>query len=249
VICGGAPLGKELGEYFEALGIQILEGYGLTETCAPVAINRPGEIRFGTVGRPLPEVSVRIAEDGEILIRSRKLFRGYYKMPEETAAAFTQGWFRTGDVGHLDDDGYLRITDRKKDLIITSGGKNVAPQKIENLMKADPLIAECAVYGDRRHYLTAVLSLDPAALRDLAISRGIPATDPAVLCARPEIIAAVDERVKRCNARLASYETIKKFLLVPEEFSIENGALTPSQKLRRAVVHERYRARLEALYS
>jgi len=248
-VCGGAPLPKEIGEFFQIIGIQVLEGYGLTETTAPVTLNLPGASKFGSVGRPLPEVSIKLAADGEIQVRSRKVFKGYYKMPEETQAAFDQGYFLTGDIGHIDSEGFLHITDRKKDIIITSGGKNIAPQKIENLAKVHKYISQFVVHGDGRHYLTALITLDQAATTQYAHDSQILFSDFAGLVSSPKLQALVQRIVDDVNSKLASYETIKKFIILPGDFTIESGELTPSLKVKRAFIEKRYRAELDVLYS
>ncbi len=247
-ICGGAPLPREIGEFFEIVGIKTLEGYGLTETCAPVAVNTPDDTRYGTVGKPLPESQIRIAEDGEILIKSRKVFKEYYKMPEETAEVLKDGWFHTGDIGYLDQDGFLHITDRKKDLIITSGGKNIAPQKIENLAKAYPLITQFVVQGDARHYLTALVNIDRESIERYAREQQILHSGYEELLRNPKVTALVQKYVSQLNAQLSSFETIKKFVILPQEFSVETGELTPSLKVRRNVVARKYKTELDRLY-
>jgi long-chain acyl-CoA synthetase len=247
-ICGGAPLSKELGEFFEIAGIRILEGYGLTETCAPVTLNDPDHPRFGTVGKPLKDVSIKIAEDGEILIQSRKLFSGYSKDPEETARALHGGWFHTGDVGHLDRDGYLHITERKKDLIVTSTGKKIAPQKVESIAKTSKPIHEIVVYGDRRSYLTALVTLDKETLVDYANSHHILFSDMQGLVKNPKILSWVEKTLDEVNRRLATYERIRKFIILPHDFSVEGGELTHSLKVRRKVIYERYRKEFDSLY-
>ncbi len=248
-ICGGAPLSRDIGEYFEIAGLEILEGYGLTETCAPVAVNTPEHNRFGTVGRPLPEVQIKIADDGEILLKSRKIFKGYYKMPEETAEALRDGWFYTGDIGHLDSDGYLHITDRKKDLIVTSGGKNIAPQKIENLARGLKYLSQLVVHGDRRNYLTALVTLDRDQLIKYANEHSILFSEYAELIRHPKIEGLVQRLIDELNSQLAGYESIKKFMILPKDFSIETGELTPSLKIRRNLINERYKAEFEQMYS
>ncbi len=248
-ICGGAPLPKEIGEYFQIVGIKILEGYGLTETCAPVAVNTPEDTRFGFVGKPLPEATIRIADDGEILVKSRKVFKGYYKMPDETAATLQDGWFQTGDIGAIDADGYLRITDRKKDLIITSGGKNVAPQKIENIAKAQRFLNQIVVHGDRRHYLTALVTLNRDQIVQYANENQILFSAYEELVKHPKIQALVQKSIDDVNSQLASFETIKKFVVLPSEFTVDSGELTPSLKIKRNVVNRRYHAELDSMYS
>lgn len=248
-ICGGAPLPKELGEFFEIAGIRILEGYGLTETCAPVTLNDPDHPRFGTVGKPLSDVSIKIAEDGEILLQSQKIFSGYYKNAEETAHSFHGGWFHTGDVGHIDRDGYLHITERKKDLIVTSTGKKIAPQKIEALVKTNKPIHEIVVYGDRRSYLTALVTLDRETLIDYANSHHILFSDISGLIKNPKILTWVQKTLDEVNRQLAGYERIRKFMILPHDFSVEGGELTHSLKIRRRVIYDRYQKELDSLYT
>jgi long-chain acyl-CoA synthetase len=249
-ICGGAPLAKELGETFEVLGVLILEGYGLTETCAPVTLNTVEKHKFGTVGRPLPDVTVKIADDGEILLRSKKIFRGYWKAEAETEDAFDdEGWFRTGDIGFLDPQGFLHITDRKKDLIITSGGKNVAPQKIENLARSlSPLISDIVVVGDRRKHLAALVTLDPAALRAFAKQHLILYSSEEELSRNAKVEAEVGRVVGVLNQGLARFEAVKRFAILPSPFSIETGELTPSLKMKRSVIERKYRHTVDAMY-
>ncbi len=247
-ICGGAPLPREIGEFFQILGIQILEGYGLTETCAPVTMNYPEQIRFGSVGKPLPEVSLKIGEDGEILIKSRKIFKGYLKMEQETNHSLISGWFHTGDIGYLDSDGYLFITDRKKDLIITSGGKNIAPQKIENIARAHNWVHQFVVHGDRRHYLTALLTLDREQVIRYANENQILFSEYAELIKNPKILSLTQKVIDEVNKQLASFETIKKFVILPNEFTVEGGELTPSLKVRRNFINLRYKAELDSMY-
>lgn len=247
-VCGGAPLPEKIGKLFDSIGIRILEGYGLTETCAPVTLNTFDMPRFNSVGRPLPEVALKIAEDGEILVRSRKLFKGYYKMPEETLSVMQKGWFHTGDIGFIDDDGILHITDRKKDLIVTSGGKNIAPQKIENMAKAYPLIHQMVVHGDRRHYLTALVSLDRQLTISFANENHILFSEYSELIKNPKIKAKVQQILDEINHHLASFEAIKKFIIVPNEFSVETGELTPSMKIRRKVIQQHYQSQFNSMY-
>lgn len=248
-ICGGAPLPREIGEFFQIVGISILEGYGLTETSAPVALNTPDDPRFGVVGKPLTEVQIKIAEDGEILVKSRKVFKGYYKMPKETEEVLQGGWFHTGDIGHLDADGFLHITDRKKDLIVTSGGKNVAPQKIENLAKSQTLFSQFVVHGDRRHFLTALVTLDKDQMIKYATENRILFSEYSELIKNAKIIALVQKTINEVNQQLASFETIKKFVILPMDFTVESGELTPSLKVKRGYVNKRYRSELDSMYS
>ncbi|NBU20931.1 long-chain fatty acid--CoA ligase [bacterium] len=247
-VCGGAPLPREIGEFFQITGIKILEGYGLTETCAPVSVNTPEDVRFGFVGKPFPEVSIKIAEDGEILIKSRKVFQGYYKMEAETAKALQKGWFYTGDIGQIDSRGFLQITDRKKDLIVTSGGKNIAPQKIENLAKTHKLISQFVVHGDRRNYLTALVVLDRDQVIQYANQHQILFSEYAQLIKHPKVIHLVQDIVDEVNHHLASYETVKKFMILPLDFTVETGELTPSLKVKRNVINKRYQSELDSMY-
>lgn len=247
-VSGGAPLSAEIGEFFRIAGVPVLEGYGLTETCGPISLNTPDDIRFGTVGRPLTEVSAKIAEDGEILIKSRKNFAGYYKNPDETEHATTDGWFHTGDIGFIDDDGFIHITDRKKDLIVTSGGKNIAPQKIEGLAKSHPLLNQFVVHGDRRHYLTALVTLDRELVIRYASEQQILFSEYAELIKNPKILSWVEKAVDDMNRQLASFETVKKFTILPHDFTIDAGELTPSLKLRRGVIERKYRSELDQMY-
>jgi len=248
-ICGGAPLPKELGEFFLIAGIKILEGYGLTETCGPVAFNTPDGPRFGTVGRPMSEVSARIADDGEIEIQSQKVFPGYYQAPEETRAVMDDGWFKTGDVGFIDDDGFLHITDRKKDLIVTSGGKNIAPQKMESAAKSHQLIHQMVVVGDRRPYVAALITLNREQLIRFASEKQILFSEYAELIRNPKIVALMQKVIDDLNRSLAQYETIKKFTILPDDFTVEKGELTPSLKLKRRVIETRYHQEIQGLYT
>jgi len=233
-VSGAAPLSTEVMEFFHALGVPVIEGYGLTETASSATVNEPGDFRIGTVGRPVDGAEVRLAEDGEILIRSDSVFAGYYKEPEATAAALTDdGWLRTGDVGELDDEGFLRITDRKKDLIITAGGKNIAPQNLENALKTSRFVSQALVVGDRRPYVTALVTLDDA---EVAAS----GRDPQEL---------VQELVDDVNSDRTRVEQIKRFVILPRDFSQEEGEVTPTLKLRRRVIHEHFAYEIEKLYA
>ncbi|MCM2323213.1 MAG: AMP-binding protein, partial [Oligoflexia bacterium] len=247
-ICGGAPLPREIGEFFHMAGVPILEGYGLTETCAPVALNTLDDPRYGTVGRPLPEVGLRIGEDGEILVKSRKVFAGYFKAPEDTAQAIRNGWLHTGDIGVIDKDGFLRVTDRKKDLIVTSSGKNIAPQKIEKLAITYKLISHFVVHGDRRNFLTALITLKQEEAIKFANENQILFSEYSELMKNSKVLSAVQRIVSEVNQKLASFETIKRFIILPHDFSVESGELTPSLKVRRKVIAERYRRELDSLY-
>jgi long-chain acyl-CoA synthetase len=247
--CGGAPLSSDVEEFFFAAGLLICQGYGLTETSPMLTCNAPGAFKFGTVGRPILGVEIRIAESGEILARGANVMKGYYKKPAETAEVFEDGWFKTGDVGEIDADGFLRITDRIKDLIITSQGKNTAPQHIEAMFGTDPYVEQVAVLGDKRHYVSALVVPSFPALEQHARESGIPFASRAELVARPEIIAFYEGRIQGVNAALASYEQIKRFTLMPGEFTQEGGELTPTLKVKRRFVEQKYRAVIDAMYA
>ncbi|HSK91533.1 MAG TPA: long-chain fatty acid--CoA ligase [Euzebyales bacterium] len=247
-VSGSAPLSLEMGEFFDAAGMPILEGYGLTESSAASFVNPPSRPRLGTVGPPLPGTEVRIADDGEILLKSRGIMRGYHGLPDETTATVRDGWLHTGDIGAIDDDGYLRITDRKKELIKTSGGKYVAPALVEGHIKAAcPYISQVVVHGDRRNYITALVTLDPDAIGRWAAANDR-ASDPATLARDPDVEHLIQEAIDTVNADLARHETIKRFAILASEFSIEAGELTPSLKLKRRVVEQRQADVLDSLY-
>jgi long-chain acyl-CoA synthetase len=248
-ISGGAPLGRELAEWYALIGIRIHEGYGLTETSPVIAVNNPKAHKIGTVGKPLKNVEVRIAEDGEILVRGPSVFSSYWKMPEETRNAFTDGWFKTGDIGNLDVDGFLSVTDRKKDLIKTSGGKFIAPQPIENSLKHNALVAEAVVFGDKRKFPAVLISPNFSLLEEWARSNKVDFSSHQELVEHPKVRALYEGIVADLNQNLARFEQLKRVLLIAEEFSAESGTLTASMKLRRRVVEERYRQKIEELYA
>ena len=249
LVSGGAPISRELLEFFHAMGILILEGYGLTETSAPATVNHPDDFRFGTVGKPLKGVGIKIAPDGEILINGPGLFREYYKEPAATREAIDEeGWFHSGDIGELDVDGFLRITDRKKDLIITAAGKNVAPQNIENLIKTDRHISQVMVHGDRRNYLVALVTLDADELAAWAKSNGKAGAGLEKLARDPAVQELVAKIIDEKNAQLARYETVKKFRVLAEDFTVDNGMLTPTMKVKRRVIEKRYQSLLDEMY-
>ena len=249
-VSGGAPLARDIAEFFHAAGILVLEGYGLTETCPVLTFNRPEKFKFGSVGQALPGVEIRIADDGEILARGANIAtRGYYKQADATAAVFEPtGWFHTGDIGHIDPEGFLYITDRKKDLIVTAGGMNIAPQNIENMLKADPFISQAMIYGDRRPYPVALITVSPEELEKFAREAGLLTTDPALLAKHPKIVERVARTVEAKNTQLQSYAKIKKFTVLPSDFSQDSGELTPTLKVKRKVVSEKYRDVIEELY-
>ena len=248
-VSGGAPLSREIAEFFHAAGILILEGYGLTETCPVLTNNREDKFKFGSVGLPLPGVEIRIAPDGEILGRGGNIAKGYFKKPDATAEVFlADGWFATGDIGKLDEDGFLFITDRKKDLIVTAGGMNIAPQNIENLLKGDPFVSQVMVYGDRRPFPVALITLNPDELAAFAKAEGILTPDPAALAQHPKVMERVSRIVEERNAELQSYAKIKKFTILAVDFTVENGFLTPTLKVKRKVIRDKYQDALDQLY-
>ncbi len=248
-VSGGAPLSKEIAEFFHAAGILILEGYGLTETCPSLTFNREDDFKFGSVGQAQPGVELKIAPDGEILGRGPNIAKGYFKKPEATAEVFLpDGWFATGDIGRLDEDGFLYITDRKKDLIVTAGGMNIAPQNIENLLKGDPFISQAVVHGDRRAYPVALITLNQEDLLKFAREQGILNLDPAALVKQPKVVERVSRIIEEKNAGLQSYAKIKKFAILPGDFTVDNGLLTPTLKVKRKIISEKHREVLDSLY-
>ena len=248
-ISGGAPLGRELAEWYADIGIRIDEGYGLTETSPVIAVNSPKAHKLGTVGKTLPNIEVRIAEDGEILVRGPSVFKGYWNRPQETQAALVDGWFKTGDIGTLDADGFLSVTDRKKDLIKTSGGKFIAPQPLENSLKHNSLIGEAVIVGDKHKFPAVLIAPYFPVLEDWARTNQVGCSSRNEMVAHPRVKALYEGIVADLNQNLARFEQLKKVILIAEEFSPENGALTASMKLRRRVVEERYRDRIEAMYA
>jgi long-chain acyl-CoA synthetase len=248
-ISGGAPLGRELAEWYADAGIRIHEGYGLTETSPVIAVNTPVNHRIGTVGKILPNLEVRIAEDGEILVRGPSVFKGYWNRPEETKAALVDGWFKTGDIGNIDAEGYLSVTDRKKDLIKTSGGKFIAPQPIENSLKLNPLVGIAAILGDRRKFPAVIVSPNFVQLEDWARENNVSFASRAELVAHPKVQSLYEGIIEGINGNLARFEKLKRVLLVADEFTADNGALTPTMKLRRRVIEERYRREINELYA
>lgn len=248
-ISGGAPLGRELAEWFANIGIRIHEGYGLTETSPVIALNTPSNHRIGTVGKVMPNLEVQIAADGEILVRGPSVFKGYWNRPEETKAALSDGWFKTGDIGQIDADGYLSVTDRKKDLIKTSGGKFIAPQPIENSLKLYALVGVAALLGEKRKFPAVMISPNFALLEDWAKENGVAFSSRTELIANPKVQSLYEGIVEGINQKLARFEKLKRVLLVAEEFTADNGVLTPTLKLRRRVIEERYRRQIDDLYA
>jgi long-chain acyl-CoA synthetase len=246
---GGAPLGIDTAKWFASVGIALWEGYGLTETSPVIALNTPLRHRMGAAGMPLANLELKLAEDGELLVRGPSVFSGYWHKPDQTAEAFDPGgWFRTGDIAHLDADGFLFITDRKKELLKTSGGKMVAPQPIENKLKNNSLVAQAALVGDRHKFISVILSPNFAALEEWARHHGIETKDRAELVADSRVLALYAEIVREVNGSLANFESLKRFRVVADEWSQETGELTPSMKLKRRVITSRYAAQIDALY-
>ena len=249
-VSGGAPLGIDTARWFASAGIALWEGYGLTETSPVIALNTPLRHRMGAAGAPIGNVELKFAEDGELLVRGPSVFSGYWQKTEASAECFDrEGWFRTGDIGHLDADGFLFITDRKKELLKTSGGKIVAPQPIENKLKNNLLVANAALVGDRHKFICALLAPNFAVLEEWARRHGVPAASRAALVADARIVALYDEAVREVNRTLANFETIKRFRIVADEWTQESGELTPSMKIKRRVLNARYQAAIDAMYA
>ena len=248
-ISGGASLAADVAEFFNGLGILVLEGYGLTETSTVSHVNRPGNYKFGTVGLPLDGTECRVSFDGEILLRGPHIFKGYYRdlmASEETMDA--DGWFHSGDVGEIDQEGFLHITDRKKDLLVTSGGKKVAPQKIEDLLKTDPLITQVMVVGSGRRHLLALINVDHKRIRDLAMREGITLSSADEMSSHPWVRSRIQETIREKNKQLAPYEAVRQFCILTHEFTVEDAELTPTLKLRRQVIMDRYKELIEEMY-
>ena len=247
-ISGGAPLAQEIAEFFHALDILIVEGYGLTECTTAATTNQPDAFRFGTVGKALHGVELRLEEDGELLLRSDTVFAGYFKDPQATAEVLgDDGWLRTGDIARIDADGYVTITDRKKDILVTAGGKNVAPQNLENDLKASKYVSQALVVGDRRPYIAVAITLDPDEIGKWAAAREIDA-DPSALAADAQVQALVQEIVDGVNADRSRYEQIKRFVILPRDFSLEQGEITPTLELKRRVCTDHFASELASLY-
>ncbi len=248
-ISGAAPLSKTLAEFFHAFGILILEGLGMTENTSFTNVNRIDNYKFGTVGPLGPEIEQKIAPDGEVLFRGKNVMLGYYKDPEETAETIDKnGWLHTGDIGQIDDDGFLRITDRKKEIIVTSGGKNVAPQRVESTMLTSRYIGQVVTYGDKKKYLTGVVTLDPDQISEWATKQGIEFSSVEELSKNPKVVELINNEVQEKNESLASFETLKKVIIAPDEFSVESGEQTSTFKVKRKVVLDKYKSKLDALY-
>jgi len=248
-VSGGAPLGERLGHFYRGVGLRVLEGYGLTETTAPTAVNRPDNIKIGTVGPPFPGASLRIADDGEIQVKGAHVFRGYHNNPEATAEAFDDGWFRTGDLGSLDDDGFLTITGRKKEIIVTAGGKNVAPALLEDRLRGHPLVSQVVVVGDQKPFIGALITLDAEMLPGWLAGHGLPEMDVATAAKSHAVLAALERAVARANEAVSRAESIRKFHVLTTDFTVENGYLTPSLKVKRARVLRDFADEIESIYA
>jgi len=248
VVSGGAPASAEPIEFFNAIGIDTLEGYGLTETTAPACVNLRGKVKIGTVGPTLPSIDLKIGEDGEILLKGPSIFNGYYKNAEATADAFEDGWFKTGDIGEVDRDGYLKITDRKKDLIVNSAGKNIAPQRIEAILKTVPFVSQAVVFGDKQKALVALLTLDEQAATEFGHEQNWEFNSYAELLKQPKLNQFLRKEIQSRSGQLADYEVVKRFAVLPDELSVDEGELTATLKIKRNVVASRYKSVIEALY-
>jgi long-chain acyl-CoA synthetase len=247
-VSGGAPLAKEIGEFFYALGMMTLEGYGLTETSPVISCNRPEELKYGSVGKPIPGVDVKVALDGEILARGPNIMVAYYKNEAATQETFEGEWFKTGDVGHIDEEGFLVITDRKKDLIVTSGGKNVAPQPIENTLKSTRYILNAVLVGDRRNFISALIVPDFEKLEAYAKKKGIPFSSRGELVKHEKINDFMMKEINAATANYSRYEKIKRFVLLEREFELEKGEITPSLKVKRHMIEKKYSSLIDSLY-
>jgi long-chain acyl-CoA synthetase len=248
-VSGGAPLGTRLGHFFRGIGVTVLEGYGLTETTAPATVNIPERVKIGTVGPPLPGVSIRIADDGEVLIQGNNIFSSYHNNEDATSAAIRDGWFHTGDIGELDEDGYLRITGRKKELLVTAGGKNVAPAVLEDRLRAHPLVSQCVVVGDQKPFIAALVTLDAEMYPTWARNNGIEGVRIDEARTHEVVLAEIQRAVDDANRSVSKAESIRKFAILEGDFTEENGYLTPSLKLKRNIVMKDFAADVEALYA
>jgi long-chain acyl-CoA synthetase len=247
-VSGAAPISPEILSFFDAAGVLVLEGWGMTETSTAATISTPDDFKVGTIGKPFPGCEVKIAEDGEILVKGPNVFQGYYKNEEATREAIVDGWLHTGDIGEIDEDGFIKITGRKKDIIITAGGKNITPANLENEIKQHPLVSQCVVVGDRKPYLVALVTLDPEEAVAYAREHGLP-EDPAQLATNPEIVAAIEAHREKINEKFARVEQVKKIAILPNDLSQESGELTPTLKVKRAVVVSKHDHEIEQLYA
>jgi long-chain acyl-CoA synthetase len=247
-VSGAAPISPEILRFFDAAGVLVLEGWGMTETSTAATISTPDDFKVGTIGKPFPGCEVKIAEDGEILVKGPNVFQGYYKNEEATSEAIVDGWLHTGDIGEIDADGFIKITGRKKDIIITAGGKNITPANLENEIKQHPLVSQCVVVGDRKPYLVALVTLDPEDAVAYAKEHGLP-EDPAQLAANADVRKAIEDHVATINEKFARVEQVKKVAILPRDLSQETGELTPTLKVKRAVVASKHEQEIEALYA
>ena len=247
-VSGGAPLGERLGHFYRGIGVHVLEGYGLTETAAATAVNRPSLTKIGTVGPPMPGTTLRVDDDGQIWVAGPHVFRGYRHMPKETAEALVDGWFRTGDIGTLDDDGYLRITGRSKEIIVTAGGKNVAPALLEDRLRGHPLVSQVVVVGDQRPFIGALVTLDAEMLPGWLAMHGLPVMDVTTAARHPQVLEALDRAVERANEAVSRAESIRKIAVLTTDFTEANGYLTPSLKVKRAAVLQDFTDEVDRLY-
>jgi long-chain acyl-CoA synthetase len=247
-VSGGAPLSKDIGEFFYAMGLVVLEGYGLTETSPVIGVNTLEDIKFGSVGKPIPGIEVKIAEDGEIATKGPHVMKGYYKMEAETQEAILDGWFYTGDIGFLDEDGFLTITDRKKDIIVTAGGKNVAPQPIENILKTNPYVSSAVIIGDKRKFISALIVPNFEKLVEYADANNISYSDYSDLVENKTILNFVESEITRATPGLASYEKVRRIALLDREFEIERGEITPTLKVKRNIIEQKYKPVIDSIY-
>ena len=249
IICGGAPLAADLAHFYRGLGITLLQGYGLSETTGPIAVEWPSDFPPDSVGFPWPGNTIRIDEDGEILIKGVSVMKGYHNLPEETQASFVDGWFKSGDLGAIDETGHLRITGRKKELIVTAGGKNVSPEVLEDSLQTHPLISSVVVVGDARPYIGALITLDAEMLPMWLASKGQDVVDTASAANLPVVRKSLEKAIARANEKVSRAESIRRYRIVNAEFTVENGYMTPSQKLKRNVVLRDFAHEVDALYS
>jgi long-chain acyl-CoA synthetase len=247
-VSGAAPINPEILRFFDAAGVLVLEGWGMTETSTAATISSPDDFKIGTIGKPFPGCEVKIADDGEILVKGPNVFQGYHKNPEATAETIVDGWLHTGDIGEVDSEGFIKITGRKKDIIITAGGKNITPANLEAEIKQHPLVSQCVVVGDRRPYLVALVTLDPDEAIKYAQENNLP-EDPAQLAANPDVKAAIEAHVDKINQNFARVEQVKKITILPQDLSQESGELTPTLKVKRAVVAQKHENAIEQLYA
>jgi long-chain acyl-CoA synthetase len=248
-VTGAAPIAKEILEFFWACGVPVMEGFGMTETATAATVSTPENHKFGTVGRALPGVEIRIADDGEILIKGQNVFQGYWRNDDASFGAVVDGWLHTGDLGSLDEDGYLSITGRKKDIIITAGGKNLTPANLENDLKQSQWISQAVMHGDRRPFPSMLVTLDEETIVPWAQQNGIEDTSIAALATHPQVIALIQAELDKANAKYAQVEQVKKFFILDHDFTQETGELTPSLKVKRNVVNDLYAERFDELYA